>query len=178
MMVPPRPTQVRITVLPTPETSKLERHVVASFRTNTSQPLLDGVHNAVQCSLDGLDRRPSPEWQLLFELAVSEIAANIAEHAQPSAIRLRITAVADRVMAEFTDDGRPWYGSPGPGALSDHLAESGRGLSLVRTAVDQLHYERTDRTNHWRLMKTRSSRMRSVITNVLSKLKESPEYWA
>ena len=90
----------------------------------------------------------------MFELAVSEIAANIVEHARPQRMALSLTADAGRVIAEFTDAGQGWSGPPEPRYVIDELAERGRGLSLAMKAVDDVVYERTGATNRWRLIKT------------------------
>lgn len=115
---------------------------------------LDALHRALRRFLDQLTLSPPAEWRINFELAVAEIAANIIEHARPSTIHIRVAALAGEVIAEFTDSGRPWRGKPEPAAMVDQLAESGRGLTLARGAVDELAYDRVGNTNHWRLIKT------------------------
>ena len=93
------------------------------------------------------------QWRMMFELAVSEIAANILEHARPPAIQLRLRVERDNVLAEFTDAGIRWNGSPEPADFLVSLAERGRGLALARMAVDHLLYERVGARNRWRLLK-------------------------
>ncbi len=90
---------------------------------------------------------------MLFELAVAEIAANIIEHSRPDVMGLRLTVTAGGVSAEFTDRGRWCECCPRPAGLVDDEAERGRGLALARTAVDEVHYERTGSLNCWRLVK-------------------------
>lgn len=118
----------------------------------TSQ--LDAVHEALQRFMEQLTRPPAAEWRTMFELAVSEIAANIIEHARPPTIHFRVAAHSRVVVAEFTDSGRGWRSHPGPVAEIDEHVERGRGLRLAQTAVDELAYERLGNTNRWRLMKT------------------------
>jgi serine/threonine-protein kinase RsbW len=98
--------------------------------------------------------QPSEEWKMLFELAVAEIAANIIEHSRPDIMGLRLTLTTGQVTAEFTDRGR-WCEGGGccPTVPVDDDAERGRGLTIARTAVDELHYERTGALNCWRLVK-------------------------
>jgi serine/threonine-protein kinase RsbW len=91
-----------------------------------------------------------------FETAVAEIAANIAQHAAASGARvleLRLHGLPDRVEAVFEDDGGPV--APGPGGWPPDDAERGRGLALVRAAVDALHYERAAGRNRWVVVLTR-----------------------
>ena len=96
---------------------------------------------------------------MLFELAVSEVAANIVEHARPQMVDLRLTEQAGSIIAEFTDSGDGWAGSPRPSRMlgaddpAEELSERGRGLALARTAVDEVVYERTGQLNRWRLIK-------------------------
>ncbi len=97
--------------------------------------------------------RAIADWRMMFELAVSEVAANIVEHAQPPYMSLRLSAAAGRVVAEFADGGRGWSGPPSPSRLVDDLSERGRGLALARTAVDEVVYERDGPVNRWRLIK-------------------------
>jgi serine/threonine-protein kinase RsbW len=96
---------------------------------------------------------PADDWRMRFELAVSEIAANIIEHAQPHVMNLRLRVHSGNVIAEFADSGLGWEGPPEPSEVLDDLAETGRGLELATTAVDDLVYERTGSTNRWQLVK-------------------------
>ena len=111
------------------------------------------VHETLSRFWQELQSPPGDEWRMLFELAVSEIAANIIEHARPPSVHLHIGIQAAAVVAEFTDSGRGWEGPPGPAHVVDQLLERGRGLSLARTALDEMAYERTGLTNRWRLVK-------------------------
>jgi serine/threonine-protein kinase RsbW len=88
--------------------------------------------------------------RLRFETAVAEIAANIAEHAAAAGAReleLQLRGLPDRLEAVFEDDGGPV--APGPGGWPPDDAERGRGLELVRAAVDALRYERAGARNRW-----------------------------
>lgn len=119
------------------------------------------VHEAMSRFWDLLALAPADDWRLLFELAVSEVAANIVEHARPQAVDLRLTERAGCVVAEFTDSGNGWSGSARPGNVLEptepdldlDLPERGRGLALARTAVDEVAYERIGDVNRWRLLK-------------------------
>jgi serine/threonine-protein kinase RsbW len=114
---------------------------------------LDVVHQSLARFWQELPVAPADEWRMLFEIAISEIAANIVEHAQPPILQLRLRARAGRVSAEFTDSGLGWVGPPDPGQMVDDLAERGRGLALAIRAVDDVVYERAGSTNRWRLVK-------------------------
>jgi len=114
---------------------------------------LGSVHEALTQFWAGIVPTPPEDWRMMFDLAVSEVAANIVEHAQPPMMSLRLSATAGKVVAEFTDGGRGWTGPPSPSRLVDELSERGRGLALARTAVDEVVYEREGTVNRWRLIK-------------------------
>jgi serine/threonine-protein kinase RsbW len=124
-----------------------------AVRCSATSAGLNRVHEAMARFWPRLRPQPPEEWKLLFELAVAEIAANIIEHSRPDVMGLRLTVTTCGVTAEFTDRGAWCEGGPRPAARVDDDAERGRGLSLARTAVDELHYERTGSLNCWRLVK-------------------------
>ena len=130
---------------------------------------LEGLHRALSRLWTGMSTQPELDWRLRFETAVMEIANNVVEHAYAAEqrrgrIELRLTAYRDRVEAHFSDRGAPFgrlsvQQEPGierarekmqnPGALAD----SGRGLTITRAAVDTVEYSRTQGVNRWRLVK-------------------------
>ena len=91
--------------------------------------------------------------RVLFETAVAEVAANIAEHGAAGGaarVSLRLSSSPDRIQAVFEDDGAPVEtGQDQPPAVD---AERGRGLLLARAAVDRFSYERDGATNRWVLV--------------------------
>lgn len=113
---------------------------------------------------------PDSAWTLAFTIAALEIAGNIVEHAHPSndvAGRMALQLRADEggVVATFADRGLPFdppleeqsllteVDDSSLDALLD-LAESGRGILITRSAVDDVHYQRTPSgVNTWRLSK-------------------------
>ena|SRR5437764_13699464 len=135
-----------------PPPSRMPGPGVAVLCEATPERLTE-VHAALGRFWQRLDTPPPEEWTMLFELAVSEVAANIVEHARPQVMHMRLTLDAGNVVAEFTDTGQGWSGPPEPAGMIDELAERGRGLSLAMTAVDDVVYEREGSTNRWRLVK-------------------------
>ena len=118
---------------------------------------LEVVHAAMQRFWRRVDI-PDEQWRMRFELAVSEVAANIVEHARPPMLRLHLHGEREVVSADMTDAGLPWDRKERPDDCLEEieaLTERGRGLALARIAVDELHYDRTGDTNHWRLVKRR-----------------------
>jgi len=95
--------------------------------------------------------------RVLHDLQVSldEVLSNIVKHAYTDAgehrIRVRVWIVPSQVVAEVVDDGRPFD----PMAALHPLRKSAReralagglGIRFLRSLVDDLHYERSGRTN-------------------------------
>ena len=124
----------------------------------TDPECLGKVHNlladmwAISTDVSELD-------QMMFETAVIEIAANIVQHGTeegPVNCNLVLEVYPDRLDAHFKDDGVTAHVDIGAATLPDAFAESGRGLAMVKAAVDVLTYERRDGDNFWKLSRTRT----------------------
>jgi anti-sigma B factor antagonist len=120
---------------------------------DSSGDQLAAVHDALARFWAEMESPPADAWKMRFEVAVSEIAANIVEHAQARVMHLRLAVDEGRVVAEFEDAGRGWAGAPEPDPVPTDLAERGRGLILARRAVDEVGYKRDGTTNRWHLAK-------------------------
>jgi serine/threonine-protein kinase RsbW len=114
---------------------------------------LDAVHNELERFWGRLNGPVTEDWRMRFELAVSEIAANIVEHARAEEMQFDIGLEGRRVVAEFTDSGRACPSRCIRPRPRDPFAERGRGLALARSLLDELSYERVGATNSWRLVK-------------------------
>lgn len=129
---------------------------------------LELLHEALQRFWVEFDAVASAElprqWRLLFEIAVLEIANNIVQYAQldratSGTIEMRLSGYADRVVASFSDLGRPYISDNPKSRSIEHLdiadlPERGYGLQAARDAVDSLHYSRSATgQNNWRLVK-------------------------
>jgi serine/threonine-protein kinase RsbW len=128
------------------------------LETTASPAGLDEVHALfAQLWADADDVQP-PD-RIAFETAVSEVAANIIEHAargEAVAMRLLLRAPADRVEAHLEDLGYPYDAGAGIPPLDDgELAEHGRGLVIARALTDELVYERDGAVNRWFLLRRR-----------------------
>ena len=81
-----------------------------------------------------------------LEIVISEIAANAVLHGSPSprTIGVRIDIEGVDLKIAVADDGGPFAGMSqrlsAPGGPSDPLSTSGRGLALVRVALDRADY--------------------------------------
>ena len=144
-------------------------------------PALEEVHELLD-AVWAAHPDVAPEDRIMVEIAVIEVAGNIATHAsdgRPVTFSLQIDVHPDCVEALFKDNGRvveiphSAHGHDGIGVqdriqvhdrietphsdgLVDELAESGRGLALTMDAVDEVEYSRENDLNHWRIMKKRS----------------------
>lgn len=106
------------------------------------------------------DQTVDPTDLMLFETAVIEIASNVVRHGEPvGGVRwqfdLEITA-AD-LEATLHDDGKAFEGQVDRG-MPDELDESGRGLAMASSMLDELDYSREDESNVWRMVKHRAGR--------------------
>ena len=111
------------------------------------------MHLALSRFWNGPRRLPDDRFRMLFEIAVSEVAANIVEHARPPLMFLRLESDSGTLTAQFSDAGLGWEGDLQPADVLDEMTERGRGLALAMTAVDELVYTRIGQRNAWRLVK-------------------------
>jgi serine/threonine-protein kinase RsbW len=128
------------------------------LETSASPASLDEVHALFARLWADADDVQPPD-RIAFETAVSEVAANIIEHAargQTVAMRLLLRAPEDRVEAHLEDVGYP-YDAAAPAGDDDPLAEHGRGLVIARALTDELVYERDGAVNRWFLLRRRHS---------------------
>ncbi len=73
-------------------------------------------------------------------LAVTEACANVVRHSSDSSgFEVRVNIADDLCRIVITDSGPGFL--PSSVAASTRLAESGRGIELMRLLVDELHYE-------------------------------------
>jgi serine/threonine-protein kinase RsbW len=129
------------------------------LETTASPSSLDEVHDLFARLWAGADDVQLAD-RIAFETAVSEVAANIVEHAaryEAVAMRLVLRASHDRVEAHLEDLGYPYdAGAAAPAAVpGDPLAEHGRGLGIARALTDELMYERDGAVNRWFLLRRR-----------------------
>ncbi|ROP58706.1 ATP-binding protein [Curtobacterium sp. PhB115] len=100
----------------------------------------------------------SVEDRMALELALVELTSNVIEHgggAGGVSCELRLEVGADRFSALLSDDGTAAAVDTDAARLPEDLAESGRGLALVKMVVDDLHYERVADRNRWTVRRTR-----------------------
>lgn len=94
-----------------------------------------------------------------YETAVIEVATNIMRHSRtaddsPVHATLLMRVLPGELEAEFSDTGVPARVDLDPGPVDD-LAMGGRGIALVRRAVDTVSLSYRDGRNVWRLVRRR-----------------------
>lgn len=117
---------------------------------------VDTVHDLLDRDLP-LARGIGVEDRMPFELAVVEVVANAAQHAQAGTaaeveLDFELEIRTDLLLARLYEIGAspfelPPDGEPMPG----HGAESGRGLALARQLLSTISCERSDTSNLWTL---------------------------
>ncbi len=96
---------------------------------------------------------------MLFETAVIEIAANVVEHGAAGGLTtwtFTLAVTSTELRGSLADNGTSFEGDVPTGLPADPLAESGRGLALARSSLDELSYHRDGEANHWHLVRART----------------------
>lgn len=115
--------------------------------------LVDSVLDALEVAWSDAPHVPEQD-RTLFTLAVSEVATNMVQHGggpHDVTLRVDIRISKDDLAATLTDTAPPasieWHGVAMPGEDS----ESGRGLALARTVLDEFAHAFDHRGNTWTL---------------------------
>jgi serine/threonine-protein kinase RsbW len=97
--------------------------------------------------------------RLCFETALIELASNVIAHGDAGEgvrFQIAVRVLPDRIEADLLDDAAdPHLDSTGP-AMPETTAESGRGLALIQSLVDEMHHANTREGNSWRIVRTMS----------------------
>ena len=118
------------------------------------------LHDAIGL-LEAFGREAGIGWETCrsVALALDEVLVNIMRYAyeDEGEVHVRFEHGEGRLGIEVTDCGRPFDPTRAEAADPDDLAErgveSGRGLLLARSSVDELNYRRIDDENHLTLVK-------------------------
>ena len=95
---------------------------------------------------------------MMFETAVVEVAGNVVEHGRPPgevSWTFRLRVLPDRLEGRLSDDGHEYPGGTWGIDMPDEMSENGRGMPLATAMLDELHYERNGRVNHWLMVRRR-----------------------
>jgi serine/threonine-protein kinase RsbW len=95
-----------------------------------------------------------------FELAITEATGNILRHAYegkyPAAFEIDLSIGDDSVTATLTDEGRPFAPGDVRAPDADELSESGYGLFLIESLMDEVVYTPEARGTTLRLTRRRN----------------------
>ena len=119
----------------------------------------------IPAAVDEIGRQESWPSGLVFRvnLVLEELGLNIIRHAYDDRlheIEFTVTSEPDAVTIEVADDGRPFdpLNDAPPANVTAPLGDrplGGLGLHLVRTMMDELHYERERGRNRLTLVSRR-----------------------
>jgi anti-sigma regulatory factor (Ser/Thr protein kinase) len=132
-----------------------------SFEFHATLTQLDGglntLHASVQLLRQRIGRSTTDLPLMQFELALSEIGANVLRYAHPSGssepkTEFELKLDSETVTAVFKDWGPPLHNQLTP-AMPAPSSEAGRGLAIARKVLDELGYQREGEVNTWRLVK-------------------------
>jgi serine/threonine-protein kinase RsbW len=93
--------------------------------------------------------------QIMFSTAVLEVANNIVSHGAAGTLSVMLQGDARQLEAHFCDNGAAVEVDLDAAVLPDDLAESGRGLAMVRMSVDEFRYSHSDGLSRWHLVRRR-----------------------
>ena len=101
----------------------------------------------------------SEEFAYKFELAASEILANVIKHAErPYDLLMELSVDEDGIALEIFDQNEPFDPDTAPLPDLNEAQESGYGLFIVRQILDEFTCKpNAFGGNHWRLAKKYSS---------------------
>jgi len=118
------------------------------------------LHEAVEALEEfGREAGAPPDAVRALALALDEVLVNVIQYAceGEGAVEVQLEHDEGRLAVDVVDHGRPFDPTlakpPDPDALASEHAESGRGIFLVRSSVDEFTYRRAGGANRVRLVK-------------------------
>lgn len=117
---------------------------------------LDILHRSIEHLREATGRARDDRALILFETALGEIGSNVLTHGRPpgteTPVEYTLRLEGGTLVASLSDSGVP---------VHEHLSremptqdsETGRGLAMARSLLDELGYERDGDLNRWRLVK-------------------------
>jgi serine/threonine-protein kinase RsbW len=113
---------------------------------------LAAVHEHVAALFDGAQVPDDDRYR--FTTAVAEVAANIIEHSSSgTSFSIVLDLDRERIEATFEDDAEEVDPTVLDRPMPEDFAERGRGMAILRGAVDEVRYERLGDRNRWTLIR-------------------------
>ena len=117
---------------------------------------LDILHLSIQRLREATGRTHDDRALMLFETALGEIGSNVLTHGRPPGIdrpvEYTLRLDGGTLVASLSDSGLPVHEHLSR-EIPAHESETGRGLAMARSLLDELGYERHGEVNKWRLVK-------------------------
>lgn len=128
-----------------------KQYVVAGFAVPEGLEQLHALLDQVRGQHPTLGARDV----MAFETAVIEIAGNVVEHdTSATTWTFILNVTSTELRGSLADNGTTFEGEVGSRLPDDPLAESGRGLAMAGSLLDELAYERVQGRNHWHMVRT------------------------
>ena len=130
---------------------------MTKYRRELSLPPddINAVHEFLQFIWDENDHIPLRD-QMSFETAIIELVANIISYTDAISgltCELDIETSDDKIEATVWDNGELIELELGEPSMPDVFSESGRGIPLIRTLVDEFSLDSSPNRNTWRMSK-------------------------
>src|SRR5256885_11917104 len=114
------------------------------------------LHQSIERLRSALGRADDDRALMLFETALGEIGSNVLTHGRPPGIdrpvEYTLRLDGGTLVASLSDSGLPVHEHLSR-EMPAHESETGRGLAMARSLLDELGYERHGEVNKWRLVK-------------------------
>ena len=114
---------------------------------------VDTVHNLLISVWDDRPKVANAD-RFSFETALVELTSNAIRHGDSGAgisCSITIEVHDDRIEATLIDNGKFAQIELAETTMPDELAESGRGLPLIKVLVDTFSYHRESDRNRWQI---------------------------
>ena len=114
---------------------------------------VDAVHNLLNSVW--IDRpKVADVDRFSFDTAMVELTSNVIRHGDTGSgisCSITINVREDRIEATLVDTGKIAQVELEKAAMPDELAESGRGIPLIKALVDTISYTRDRNLNRWQI---------------------------
>ena len=114
---------------------------------------VDAVHNLLNSVWVDRPKVTNAD-RFSFETSIVEITSNVIRHGDSGAgisCSITIEVHDDRIEATLIDNGQIAQIELAETTMPDELAESGRGIPLIKALVDSFSYHRDSDLNRWQI---------------------------